>query len=226
MGGIERNYRLKRSTLRRTLALSVGAQGLIVYAPWSAPVSSVEKFVLDHAAWVVKKLAGQADQILPQLRWREGTRLSLLGETVTLRLNEDIASIAIMDDVLYYPVRAVNNLQASVIAWYRRKALSYFQHRLTLFSASLARQPIALKLSSARSRWGSCTKTGIIRMNWRLLQASPAEADYVLAHELAHLAHMNHSPAFWREVARLYPDYPQPRERLRTQGHHYLQISL
>ncbi|MHB0990757.1 MAG: M48 family metallopeptidase [Burkholderiales bacterium] len=226
MEGVERNYRLKRSTLRRTLALSVGAQGLVVYAPWALPVCRVEKFMLDHAAWVAKKLAGQADYVLPRLGWRDGIRLRLLGETVTLRLREDVPSIVIKDEVLYFPVRAVNSIQSTVIAWYQRTALSYFHERLTRFSELLTRQPAALKLSGASSRWGSCTKAGVIRVNWRLLQASRAEADYVLAHELAHLTHMNHSPAFWREVARLYPGYDEARALLRMQGHHYLQISL
>ncbi|HET9113040.1 MAG TPA: SprT family zinc-dependent metalloprotease [Burkholderiales bacterium] len=223
---MEQNYRLKRSTLRRTLALSVGAQGLVVYAPWALPACRVEKFVLEHAAWVTQKLAGQADYALPRLGWQDGVRLRLLGETVTLRLREDVSSIAINGGVLYFPVLPVNSIQSTVIAWYQRTALSYFHERLTRFSALLTRQPAALKLSGAGSRWGSCTKTGVIRVNWRLLQASRAEADYVLAHELAHLTHMNHSPAFWREVSRLYPGYDEARALLRRQGHHYMQISL
>lgn len=226
MEGVERNYRLKRSTLRRTLALSVGAQGLTVYAPWSLPVSRVEKFVLDHAVWVTQKLAGQADFVVPELRWQDGARLRLLGETVTLSLNAGVSSIARNGDILYVPAHAANTLQRTVIAWYQRTALAYFNERLSMFSAMLTRQPAALKLSSARSRWGSCTKTGVIRVNWRLLQATRVEADYVLAHELAHLTHMNHSPAFWQEVARLYPGYIASRQILRAQGHHYLQISL
>ena len=80
------------------------------------------------------------------------------------------------------------------------------------------RQPSGLQLSSARTRWGSCTAAGVIRLNWRLLQAPPAVLDYVMAHELAHLEHMNHSPAFWAETARLYPDWQTARRWLKQHG--------
>ncbi|MHB1678284.1 MAG: M48 family metallopeptidase [Sulfuriferula sp.] len=226
MEGINRDYRLKRSKLRRTLALSVGSQGLVVYAPWSLPLNSVEKFVLDQATWVTEKLAQQALLALAQLVWQDGISLRFLGQTIIVKLSADASLIEAKGGVLYVPPHAEKNLQRNIVGWYQRMALAYFHERLLTFVSLLSRHPAQLKLSGARSRWGSCTRNGVVRLNWRLMQASTAEVDYVLAHELAHLTHMNHSPAFWQELARLYPDYEVPRNRLRIQGHHYHQISL
>lgn len=226
MEGARLNYRLRRSKLRRTLALSIGTQGLIVYAPWSLSLGRIETFVLGHAGWIAQKLAKQASCVVAGMAWQDGIGLRLLGETVTLRVSAHVTAIEQNNAMLYVPAQAANHLQQVVIAWYRQRALAYFNDRMRLFSARLPRQPAALKISSAQSRWGSCTRSGIIRLNWRLLQAPAAEADYVLAHELAHLTHLNHSPAFWQEVARLCPGYAAQRLALRTEGHRYLQISL
>ena len=77
-------------------------------------------------------------------------------------------------------------------------------------------------LSAARSRWGSCSAQGRILVNWRLVQAPPAFAEYVVAHEVAHLVHMNHSAAFWRTVGALVPDWRERRVRLRREAHRFL----
>lgn len=75
-----------------------------------------------------------------------------------------------------------------------------------------------LTLRDTRSRWGSCTSDGALMFSWRLIMTPPEVLNYVAAHEVAHLAQMNHSPAFWAEVTRLYGDYDPPRRWLRTHG--------
>lgn len=86
------------------------------------------------------------------------------------------------------------------------------------FSERLGRPYSAITLRDTRSRWGSCTTEGRLMYSWRLILAPPNVLDYVVAHEVAHLAEMNHSPAFWDEVTRLYGSYKEPRRWLRTHG--------
>lgn len=86
------------------------------------------------------------------------------------------------------------------------------------YSAALGRPYSSLTLRDTRSRWGSCTAEGGLMYSWRLIMAPPAVLDYVVAHEVAHLDQMNHSPAFWAVVTRLYPGYQTPRRWLKTQG--------
>ncbi|WP_280954948.1 M48 family metallopeptidase [Paludibacterium denitrificans] len=90
--------------------------------------------------------------------------------------------------------------------------------KLAELAQRCTRAPASLALSSARTRWGSCTSAGVIRLNWRLVQAPPDILDYVVAHELAHLVHMNHSAAFWSETARLFPDWQRARLWLKQHG--------
>lgn len=85
-------------------------------------------------------------------------------------------------------------------------------------AAALGRRFSAIVLRDTRSRWGSCTDRGRLMYSWRLAMAPPEVLDYVAAHEVAHLAHMDHSPAFWAAVARLCPDYAARRAWLRQHG--------
>jgi predicted metal-dependent hydrolase len=85
-------------------------------------------------------------------------------------------------------------------------------------AGALGRHYGRLSLRDTKGRWGSCSSRGDLMFSWRLIMAPRAVLDYVAAHEVAHLAEMNHSPAFWAVVGRLMPDYESPRGWLRTQG--------
>jgi predicted metal-dependent hydrolase len=86
------------------------------------------------------------------------------------------------------------------------------------YAVRLGRSYSRLTLRDTRSRWGSCTSDGGLMYSWRLVMAPPEVLDYVAAHEVAHLAQMNHSPAFWAEVTRIYGEYAAPRSWLRREG--------
>ena len=87
-------------------------------------------------------------------------------------------------------------------------------------SAALGRPHAGIVLRDTRSRWGSCTSEGNLMFSWRLIMAPPRILQYVAAHEVAHLAEMNHSPDFWAVVERLFPDYGVCRRWLRENGDH------
>jgi predicted metal-dependent hydrolase len=95
------------------------------------------------------------------------------------------------------------------------RALPWFRGRVEDYCQRLALAAPAVRLSSARTRWGSCSTTSGIRLHWRLIHLPAALIDYVAAHEVAHLVEMNHSPRFWNVVGRLYPDWRAARQALR-----------
>ena len=106
-------------------------------------------------------------------------------------------------------------IRDSAQAWLQHRAAAWFEARLQVF---LARSGLAIKrwrLSSATTRWGSCTSDGHIMLNWRLIHFAPGIIDYVIAHELAHLREMNHSRDFWAEVEQILPDFQAARDALR-----------
>jgi predicted metal-dependent hydrolase len=105
-----------------------------------------------------------------------------------------------------------------VLAWYRVEALSLFAARLAFHAMRMGVPVPVMRLSDARTRWGSLSAHGRMGLNWRLILLSEDLLDYVICHELAHLRQHNHSPAFWREVEALYPDYRAARVRLKQRG--------
>lgn len=221
LNGEKLGYTLKRSNARRTLALTINASGLSVNAPWRLPLTEVERFIEHKADWVRAKLDAVKSVPAPVIDWRDGMLLPYLGGQLHLRLLPHAGMAGVTDQQLWLPVRTGASVQVAVLAWYRRVALIHFQARLRLFLPLLRRPPCSLLVSNARTRWGSCTRAGVVRLNWRLVQAPDPQINYVLAHELAHLAHLDHSPAFWREVARLYPDFAAARSGLHEHGQHY-----
>ncbi len=210
-------YQLKRSNARRTLALSVGKQGLVVHAPWRLSVTEIEHFAHAKSSWIWEKLQHYATRTVREWAWRDGMRLLYLGREIVLNVSSHSQQVVLIDDILHVPALSPKK----IVAWYKHEAMRVFQWRLAEFAPQLDKLPTALRLTNARTRWGSCTSVGVIRLHWRLIQASMEEIDYVLAHELAHMTHMNHAAGFWQRVGVLLPDYRQPHLQLRRAGYRY-----
>jgi predicted metal-dependent hydrolase len=105
-----------------------------------------------------------------------------------------------------------------LVGWLKTQALEALAPRAGHYAARLDIAPPRVALSSARRQWGVCTESGSIRLSWRLVHLQPALADYVVAHEVAHLVELNHSRRFWSLLARLYPEWREARERLELVG--------
>ncbi len=102
--------------------------------------------------------------------------------------------------------------------WYRRHAESLFAERVAHYAPLLNVAPRALKLSSAKTQWGSCTARGTVRLNEQLIRLPLRLIDYVVVHELAHLREMNHSAACWDVVGSACPNYTKLRRELKSVG--------
>ncbi len=100
----------------------------------------------------------------------------------------------------------------------KKLAKAHFAKRLSEISNTHAISYNKFRLSSAKTRWGSCSRKRNINLNWRLIFAPPGILDYVIMHELSHLTHMNHSKAFWAHVERMMPDYKTHRAWLKKNG--------
>ena len=105
-----------------------------------------------------------------------------------------------------------------LVTWLKQRALEALTPRTGHYAAALGVPAPCVALSNARTQWGVCTEGGTIRLSWRLVHVEPRLADYVVAHEVAHLVEMNHSRRFWSLLARLYPGWREARERLELAG--------
>jgi len=224
--GIELRYILKRSPRRRTIALCIDSNGLTVSAPTRTPLYRLEAVLAEKADWVCDKLVEMALRQKPERIWQDGDPLLFFGGELRLTTFSGKASAppVIEDNQLLTSVINIEDcasVKTKVLKWYRRQALDHFAGRVAFYAWRLGVPTPKLFLSNATARWGSCNSRGEVRLNWRLIKAPQHLIDYVVAHELAHLKHLNHSPAFWRTVALLYPDCMAARRELKACGHLY-----
>jgi predicted metal-dependent hydrolase len=210
LGDREVRYRFVRRR-RRTLGITVDADGLKVSAPLRAPWRDIEGFVREKENWILAKLDEWKQGPRPMtVRGVSGERLPVFGEMVELQVRAG-------------PVRRAGARlcvpgMAGLVRWLKAIALDVLTARAAHFAALLGQPAPRVQLSNARTQWGVCTEGGAIRLSWRLVHLEPALADYVVAHECAHLVELNHSPRFWRLVDQLYPHWPDARERLELAG--------
>lgn len=214
-------YELQRSR-RRSIGFIVGHEGLTVRAPGWATLATIETALQEKSAWITRKLAEVrergARQRAARIVWEDGSALPWLGASLTLRLGEVRPGPWLIGQTLYSGLAlpgSADQVRARVQAWFQREARAYFAARVAQRVPQMGVQPERLMLTSAATRWGSCSAGGVIRLNWRLMHHRPEVIDYVVVHELAHLREMNHSPRFWSIVEQVLPDYPHWRRELR-----------
>lgn len=217
-------YLLRRAS-RRTIGLAIDDRGLRVGAPRRTPLAEVEALIVRHAAWVVDKLDEWRARRRPEtLRLVDGLVLPYLGRDLVLRLATGRNQAIWSETSLTLCLRAGSAPGPQLERALRERAREHFSSRLRELAAVLGVTVPALALSSARTRWGSCSTKSGIRLNWRLIHFPEKVIDYVVVHELAHLRHMNHGPRFWAVVASACPDYRVQRvelQRLAAQIPHW-----
>lgn len=212
-------YALRRSS-RRSIGLSIDQRGLRVGAPLRASLHDVETLIRAHGQWVLDKLAAWRERPPPaRLEIADGSRIFVLAQALTVRLaNGTRARWQFAGDEIRLTVPLTVDPAKVLETALREHARAFFQERLAVHAPRLGVAVPPLRLSSARTRWGSCSARGNIALNWRLVLLPPAIVDYVVCHELAHLKEMNHSPRFWSVVEQLCPDWRRLRLDLRRLG--------
>lgn len=224
-------YELRRSK-RRSIGFLIGDEGLRITAPRWVTLADIERAIHEKQGWIFAKLHEKQAQlrqgIQQAMKWEDGAQLPYLGQHLVLRLSAAPRSSVQHDvdhqllQVCLPPQASEQQLKDRVQSWLQKQALQLFNERLDHFAEQLGVRYHSLKLSSANTRWGSCTAQGHIRLNWRLIHFSPAIIDYVVAHELSHLREMNHSADFWATVESILPDYHLAKQQLRQQSARHL----
>ncbi len=213
-------YLLRRSA-RKTLGLRIDHRGLIVGVPLRVGLGDAESFIRSHGAWIVEKLAarGEATAAAPAFIAQDGAELPVCGDVWRLRLgrgnNRVVWHESGAQPILELALRAGGDARQVLLRGLQQRALDLFSNRVEEFCLRLGQPVPVVGLSNARTRWGSCSSRSGIRLHWRLVHLPLALIDYVVAHEVAHLVEMNHSPRFWSVVTSLYPDHAAARRALR-----------
>jgi predicted metal-dependent hydrolase len=222
------SYTVRRSRRRRgSFTLAVDDRGLRIGVPWTATQRWIDDVLRKHHRWILRKLEQWQDRRPPPLTWADGATLMMLGAPLTLACGTQARVPAVKEGRLLIGVPRASPpalIARMVTAWLREQAMSCFGARVAHYAPHLSVVPGDLRLSNARTRWGSCHPSGRILLNWRLIQMPLRLVDYVVVHELAHLREMNHSRRFWRTVAGVLPDYALRRKEMHAEGHRYLVV--
>ena len=219
------HYELRESPRRETLALRVEAQRLIVLAPKRARQRDIQHFIAQNQLWIEKQIGLQQarEQAIAHKQFAHGGEFALQGQTYTLNVITGYGRPQVMvhqqQIVMHLPQDDANTIKTHLFAWYRHQATEYLTRQTHEMAAITGQSCQQIRVGDFKRQWGSCSREGIIRYHWPLIQALPQVIDYVVAHEVSHLTHMNHSQDFWHLVAQLCPDYKVQRKWLRDHGH-------
>jgi predicted metal-dependent hydrolase len=216
-------YRLRRAR-RRTIGFQIDDDGLTISAPRWVTLREIEAAIAEKSRWIRAKRREwhewREKRRLPQVVFADGAVLPYLGASITLRLRAEVGAtcldaaaselqLALPRDAAEVQIRDV------VQSWLQGEAARIFGERIERFGDRIGPKFAGWRLSSARSQWGSCTHDGRVRLNWRLVHFPLPVIDYVVAHELAHLRELNHSPRFWRALEQLLPGFEAARDAIK-----------
>ena len=206
--------RRKAGIKRLTLRLAVGGSEIVVTAPKRAASRDIQLFIDRHRDWIAKRV-----QALPsRIPFTLGETIPLRGLPHRLEISGKLrGTVEVHPDELCFP---------SLSEHLPRRVRTYLQAQARLDLTAAVAEKVALlgramppiSIRDTRSRWGSCSQAGALSFSWRLILAPPEILTYVAAHEVAHLAEMNHSPAYWAVCRRLDPNTDAARKWLKQHG--------
>jgi len=224
------SYILKRSRKRRkTISLQITEQAdVVVQAPYFTPVAEINSFLEQKSSWIQKNLRRTEEQKHQSREklYESGESFYFLGATYPLEVffRQDLPAGLVFSNSRFYlncqdgpPVR-----KNYFIQWYKNRAAEYLASQVKSIGRRLQLLPANIRITSARTRWGSCSPDNKLAFSFRLIMAPPIVVDYVIIHELMHIKEKNHSARFWNLLEAAMPGYGIHRRWLRENGHKFV----
>ncbi len=215
------NVRILRSR-RKTLSIEVHPDGsVVVRAPLRASQARIDAVLKERQAWIESKqtLVTQRAAETPNHHFTPAETFPYMGIWYPLEyVVQARPALKLQQQTFRLAQSALPKAREVFTHWYMQEARRVFGERMAFWQAKTGLHPLSLSLSSARTRWGSCSSIGRINLTWRLIMAPLEVIDYVIVHELAHLKVKNHSAIFWMEVEKHFPNFKTQRDWLKTNG--------
>ena len=212
--GMELTIEVKRRAKKNLIIRPIGTHTVSISVPPCFSVSALNRWLYENEAILRQTLAKtpphNTANRLPEHIWFHGKQLALTAHQDT--------QILLMPSEIRVPEDTHDKQAALLATFLKRQAQSYLLPRLEHHARTTQLFPAAASLTSAKTFWGVCRKTTGIRLNWRLVGAPEYVADYVCIHELCHLAHADHSRAFWALTRRFAPYADEAKQWLKDRG--------
>ena len=224
-------YSIRRSNRRRTVSIAVDPdEGVLLTAPANTSVSKLDHVVHQKARWILDRIRARRalHPALPAREFISGETFLYLGRQYRLKViptNGEVRPLALKAG--WFTISAPASLagkhrpgyvRAALIDWYRRRAEDRLPERVVVWSEKARVSEPVVVISEQQKRWGSCDHKGTLRLNWRIIQGPTSLVDYVVAHEVCHLVHQEHTAEFWRMLGRILPDYEHSKAELKKLG--------
>jgi len=219
------NFQLIRSKRRRkTISLYIKEDGrIVICVPYHTPKGEIEGFIKERESWVIKKISEKERSIKEtEKAFIPGEKFLYLGESYPLEIgdtNQKGLPLKLSFGKFILDKDHLEEARDVFIHWYKREAKEKIEGRVHYFSNRLQLFPKGLKITSAKYRWGSCSRDSRLSLSWRIIMAPLSVIDYVLIHELVHIKEKNHSKRFWTYLETILPDYRKHRLWLKENGH-------
>jgi len=220
-------YTIKLSRRRKkTICLQVTSPTEVtVCAPIRTSEADIRGFIDEKQNWIAKavRLESEKTQRRRQPRYASGETLYYLGNPHLLEVAFDpLAHLGLRFDGTRFFLNCpdeIDRKRSCAVAWYTKRAAAHLSGRVAHFSRIMGLEAQGVKITQARSRWGSCSEKNRLSFSFRLMMAPPEVIDYIVVHELAHIAQKNHSSKFWSKVLETVKDYKSHRRWLRDHQH-------
>jgi predicted metal-dependent hydrolase len=218
-------YRIRRSDRARHARILVGGEGVEVVVPRRFPMREVEPFVEEKRRWIERTLRRmrESESEQPPVRLEDGGELPYLGSRLGLRIRVEPGRVrphvVQRGDAVVAALPAPDTIRSAIERWYRRQARLEVAPRLDAACAAAGVRYTSLQIRGQRTRWASCSSSGAMSFNWRLLLAPAEILDYVVEHEVAHLDVQDHSDRFWALLESRCPSCHDHERWLRRHGH-------
>jgi predicted metal-dependent hydrolase len=210
------------SDRRRSIRLTVERDAtLTAVIPPGTGTAELTKAIKAKRQWLYGKLRERADigQPRPPRQYVTGEGFPYLGRSYRLLLvDEAPQAVRLNRGRLELRRDAAGDAARHLARWYRQVGEPWLRKRIAAWAQRMNAEVTTLRVLPLGYRWGSCSPDGKVNIHWASMQLPPDLVDYVLVHELAHLHHHDHGPAFWRIVELAMPDYRARRDRLRRLG--------
>jgi predicted metal-dependent hydrolase len=231
------SYSIVRRKRRRNIAIEVHPDMSVnVLSPLNVSRDRIHKIVEKKAPWIMKKIVwfGQIQQYTIPKEYVTGETVLYMGrqyrlkvhnsvEKQQVRLQEGYLEVALPTDSLSHDGEKYRQVvRQAMIDWYRDHAIQKIDECVGKYSTILGIPKPSFKIKQMTKRWGSCSPKNRLNFNLNIVLAPSSQIEYVVAHELCHLRHKDHSVRFWAHMRRVMPDYNLRREILRKEGWRYV----
>jgi predicted metal-dependent hydrolase len=205
-----------RSRMRKSIGIQIQPDASVVVTyPYLLPKFFAERFVKEKESWIRSKQT----LMLARVQQNDKNTYLYLGKEYEVGIRQRPKELVEVADKLYVASKNPRLIKTYLTSWFKQQARKVISQRVQLYAKVSGASYKSIGITSAETRWGSCSSDRSLNFNWKLVMAPLPVIDYVVCHELAHLSEMNHSRAFWETVRKMFPLYREHRTWLKRNGH-------